>query len=221
MPEKTTRAPKTLKVKSTAGVVKGVRWRNPEERKAAKRKIEAIRRAAEKAHLEQGAKLNLTALRSPKFLLGLLAIMVLLGSLVVNAFKVEPQVSVQKLPLQQNRARRSLKAVATALTLFRVHTGGWPSQRLGLYALAKNYSIPGWRGPYINWAYKDPWGTPYVYTMPTSPFEVPTLYSCGPDTLPETNDDIRVTEDDFVCAEGTWKRQETPETPLTGEQIHE
>jgi hypothetical protein len=49
--------------------------------------------------------------------------------------------------------------------------------------------------------------------MPISPFEVPELYSCGPDKLPQTNDDIRVTEDDFVCDEGTWKRSE-PESTL-------
>ncbi|MBQ9693606.1 MAG: type II secretion system protein GspG [Kiritimatiellae bacterium] len=209
--------PKPFKVTRDPKVAHGVRWRSSEERKIAKRKIEAIRRATEQAHLEH-ASLNISVLHSPKMMLGILVMMVFLGTLVISAFRTTPEVKVSTLPLQQNRARRSLQTAALALTLYRVHTGGWPSQRLGLYALAKNYGTSGWRGPYINWAYKDPWGTPYVYTMPKSPFEVPELYSCGPDTLPQTNDDIRVTEADFTCEEGTWKRPE-PVTETTSEDL--
>lgn len=205
--------PKPFKVTRDANAVRGVRWRSPEERKEAKRKIDAIRRAAEREHLEHAQKLDITVLRSPKFMLGILVILILLGSLLVSSFRGPRPVTVSALPHQQNRARRSLQAVATALTLYRVHTGGWPEQRLGLYALARNYNVPGWKGPYINWAYKDPWGTPYVYKMPLSPFEAPTLYSCGPDALPETNDDIRVTAADFTCSEGTWHRPESTEAP--------
>lgn len=204
--------PKPMKITRDKNAVRGVRWRSPEERKEAKRKIDAIRRATEQARLEHQT-LDFSILRSPKCMLGLLLGMVLLGALVISAFQKKPETKISHLPLQQNRARRSLQTAAVALTLYRVHTGGWPVQRLGLYALARNYGTPGWRGPYINWAYKDPWGTPYVYTMPISPFEVPELYSCGPDKLPQTNDDIRVTEDDFVCDEGTWKRSE-PEPTL-------
>lgn len=210
--------PKPLKVKRDPSVAKGVRWRSSEERQEAKRKIAAIRRAAELERIQNAStKLDLSLLRSPKFILGLLGFLVVLGSLVISSFRGPRPTTVSALPQQQNRARRSLQAVATALTLYRVHTGGWPEQRLGLYALARNYNVPGWKGPYINWAYKDPWGTPYVYKMPLSPFEVPQLYSCGPDTLPETNDDIRVVEDDFTCNEGTWRRPQPeaipPETP--------
>lgn len=205
--------PKPFKVKRDPNVVRGVHWRSSEERQEAKRKIEAIRRAAERAHLEMNHGVDLSVLHSPKVMLGLLLGLVVLGGLVISAFNRPRPVTVSALPQQQHRAKRSLQAVATALTLYRVHTGGWPEQRLGLYALARNYNVPGWKGPYINWAYKDPWGTPYVYTMPLSPFEAPVLYSCGPDTKPETNDDIRVFEDDFSCNEGTWRRQEVTEAP--------
>lgn len=205
-----------LRISRSKNYVRNVRWRSAEERKEAKRKIEAIRRATAQKLIEHSS-LNVAVLRSPKALLGILAVMVLLGLLLINAFRERPTYTVSQLPLQQNRARRSLKVAATALTLFRVHTGSWPTQRLGLYALAKNYGIQGWRGPYINWAYKDPWGTPYVYKMPISPFEIPELYSCGPDTLPDTNDDIRVTEADFTCDEGTWRRAEPTETAPTNE----
>jgi type II secretion system protein G len=212
--------PKPLKVKRDPSVARGVRWRSAEERQEAKRKIDAIRRATERARIEHGQTLDLSVMRSPKFILGILVFLIILGSLVINAFNHPRPVTVSAIPHQQARARRSLQAVATALTLYRVHTGGWPSQRLGLYALARSYNVPGWKGPYINWAHKDPWGTHYVYKMPTSPFEVPTLFSCGPDMLPDTNDDIRVTEADFNCTEGTWRRPEpTSEAPI--EVTHE
>ena len=206
--------PKPLQVKRDTSVAKGVRWRSTEERQEAKRKIEAIRRATERARIENAhGTIDLSVLRSPKCILGILGFLVVLGTIVIQGINRPRPTTVNALPQQQNRARRSLQAVATALTLYRVHTGGWPEQRFGLYALARNYShAPNWKGPYINWAYKDPWSTPYVYQMPLSPFEAPILYSCGPDTLPDTNDDIRVTEADFTCAEGTWRHSEPLET---------
>jgi type II secretion system protein G len=213
--------PKPFKVTRDTSVAKGVRWRSPEERQEAKRKIEAIRRATERARIENAQNtLDLSILRSPKCILGMLGFLVILGAIVIQGVNRPRPTTVSALPQQQHRARRSLQAVATALTLYRVHTGGWPEQRFGLYALARNYShAPNWKGPYINWAHKDPWSTPYVYKMPLSPFEAPELYSCGPDTLPDTNDDIHVTEDDFTCPEGTWHRQEPVESPTTGMTI--
>lgn len=219
MAVKMSKPPKPLKVTRDKSVAHGVRWRTTEERKEAKRKIDAIRRANQLAHL-QHQTLDLSILRSPKIMLGILLFLVLLGALVVQAFNSKQPQKPSALPLQQNRARRSLQTAAHAMTLFRVHTGSWPSQRLGLYALAKNYSIPGWRGPYINWAYKDPWGTPYVYKMPLSPFEAPSLYSCGPDKQPDTSDDIRTVEADYVCNEGTWKRTIEPDEKEPSEQSH-
>ena len=202
--------PKGVKVTRDKSVAHGVRWRNREERREAKRKIEAIRRKAEQERLMMGTRLDTKALRSPKVVVALLAVLLLVGGGLVGTMKRPVQTMVKTTPLNQLRARRSVARLAEAMTLFRVHTGSWPQQRLGLFALAKDYQTPGWKGPYINWAHKDPWGTPYVYQMPLSPFEVPTLFSCGPDKQPGTNDDIRAGEADFHCSEGTWKRPESP-----------
>ena len=197
-----------------AGALRGLRWRSQAERREAKRKIDAIRRDAERQRIE-ALRLDARAFHSPKVLLLMLGLMVVVGgllALVAGRPRPEPP---DVTPLNQTRARRSVRTLALAMTLHRVHTGAWPQQRLGLFALAKDYGTPGWKGPYINWAYKDPWGTPYVYRMPTSPFEAPTLFSCGPDKLPDTNDDIRAVPEDFVCKEGDWRRAPTDDTKET------
>lgn len=215
--------PKRITVKRDSDKVRGVRWRSAEERRESKRKIDAIRRAAERERIEHGTRLDLSVLRSPKVTVGILLSFIVLGGLLMSAFRHPKQPMAKTTPLAQIRARKSVQVVAQAMTLYRVHTGSWPSQRLGLFALAKDYGVPGWKGPYINWAYKDPWGTPYVYKMPLSPFEAPVFFSCGQDERPDTNDDIRAMPEDFVCAEGTWKRtppaDEAPSSPSpsTGE----
>ncbi len=204
--------PKPLRLTRTqSDVVKGLRWRSPEARREAKRKIEAIRRQAERDHLTLGPRIDTSLLRSPKVIIGILLTFLLLGGLITSS-KHKPQQSATRLSFEQKRVRKSLKAAATAMTLYRVHTKGWPPQHLGLFALAKNYGRPGWKGPYINWAYKDPWSTPYIYRMPISPFEAPELFSCGPDTKPDTPDDIRMRPEDFTCNEGSWQRDAHSET---------
>lgn len=189
---------------------RGVRWRSAEERREARRKIAAIRRENEARRLE-AIRVDTTVLRSPKAIVGMLAVLVIVGLAVVSAADRPAPAKADPTPALQARARRSVEAVAEALTLFRVHTGGWPPQRLGLFALAKDYRIPGWKGPYINWAYLDPWENAYVYRMPRTPFEAPEVFSCGPDGRPDTNDDIRAAPEDFHCAEGSWRRPEPTE----------
>ncbi len=214
--------PKKMTITRSKPKSQGLRWRSAEERHEAKRKIAAIRRATEMEMRQReygNFKLDAKTFRSPKVLMGILFILLLIGGLISTA-QIKPRAAtVDAVPLNQLRVRRSLKAVAEALTLFRVHTKTWPAQRLGLFALAKDYDYQGWKGPYINWAYKDPWGTPYVYTMPLSPFEAPELFSCGPDTQPHTADDIVMYPEDFVCKEGTWRRPEEPAEETTTEPL--
>ena len=225
LPKKTVYVPKN-------DAAKGVRWRSAEERREAKRKIDAIRRETERIRLERGPTIDASIFRSPKVIGGILVILLALGMFTMSAFHKAPTAAAsQRIPLEQNRARRSLKVLGQAFALYRIHTNSWPSQRLGLFTLAKNYEVPGWKGPYINWAYKDPWGNPYVYRMPISPFEAPELFSCGPDGKPDTADDLRLQPEDFTCSEGTWRRDateaadateaETPPSPTPNQEIHE
>lgn len=211
------RPPQPLKIPRKPSIPKGIRWRSAEERREARRKIEAIRRKAERERLEGGTRIDVSVLRSPKVVMGALLTLLVLGGLIASALR-KPVRETVRAPLEMMRARRSLETAAKAMTYYRVHTKGWPPQRLGLFALAKNYGTPGWKGPYINWAYKDPWGHPYVYRMPISPFEAPELFSCGPDGQPDTPDDIRMRPEDFTCPEGTWRRTPEPETEAETEE---
>lgn len=206
--------PKPLKVTRHAGTA-GIRWRTPEERREAKKKIAAIRRESERKHLEltQGRP-DARLLRSPKVIVGLLAALLLAGLLTYAAANRPTLIAkADPTPAKIASARRSLSVTAQAMTYYRVHTRSWPAQDQGLWALARNPGVDNWRGPYINAPYLDPWDEPFVYTMPLSPFEAPVLYSCGPDRKAGTEDDIRMTPDDFFCDEGTWKRDTADTAP--------
>ena len=191
--------------------VRGVRWRSAEERREAKRKIDAIRRAAEAQRL-QGTRLDMRVLRSPKAMLLILGVLVVIGLAITTALNketIQTKRSVRETVQMQERARKSVRTAAMAMTYFRVHTLQWPTDHQGLRVLTFNNTLPriyNWKGPYINYAPTDPWGTPYVYRAPDSRYEAPTLFSCGPDTLPDTDDDIRAVPEDFRCDEGTWRQ---------------
>ena len=86
--------------------------------------------------------------------------------------------------------------IASALDLYEVDNGMYPTTEQGLAALLESPNAPPlpkkWRGPYLKkkGGLNDPWGTPYVYRSPgihnTDDYD---LYSLGPDGV-EGNDDI-------------------------------
>jgi len=81
-------------------------------------------------------------------------------------------------------ARIQIDSFASALDLYYLDIGRYPTSDEGLQALAQR---PGnstsWNGPYINGGVvpKDPWGNPYLYRSPadTMPFEVVSRGSDG------------------------------------------
>lgn len=84
--------------------------------------------------------------------------------------------------------------LATALDLYELDNGMYPSTEQGITALRKKPSSspvpPKWKGPYIKKTPKDPWGNPYNYLCPgahnTGDYD---LFSYGPDGI-ESPDDI-------------------------------
>ncbi len=82
-------------------------------------------------------------------------------------------------------------AYGTALQLFEIDCGRYPTSEEGLSAL-KSSSAKGWKGPYIqNRSFNDPWGNPYQYKTPgshnTDDYD---LYSYGPDGQEGGGDDV-------------------------------
>lgn len=94
-------------------------------------------------------------------------------------------------------ARADIEAnITTALDMYELDNGRYPTTEQGLAALLREPSAPpaaaGWNGPYLKKKKipLDPWGREYVYTSPgehnTEDFD---LASYGPDGV-ESGDDI-------------------------------
>jgi len=84
--------------------------------------------------------------------------------------------------------------LATALDLYELDNGIYPSTEQGLAALRKKPSSPptppNWKGPYIKKTPKDPWGNPYNYMSPgLHNLQDYDLFSYGADGI-ESSDDV-------------------------------
>ena len=85
--------------------------------------------------------------------------------------------------------------IATALKLYQLDNGNFPTNEQGLNALLTKPSsepVPNnWNGPYIEKPPVDPWGNPYKYTCPgTNNKTSYDLFSAGKDGIEGTEDDV-------------------------------
>ena len=95
-----------------------------------------------------------------------------------------------------NAARADIKNYGTALDLFELDNGFYPSSEQGLQALiSRPSSSPepiNWKGPYLQTPVRnDPWGNPYIYKFPGD--HVANSYdlcSFGPNKVGGDDDDI-------------------------------
>ncbi|HEX6298772.1 MAG TPA: type II secretion system major pseudopilin GspG, partial [Burkholderiales bacterium] len=98
-------------------------------------------------------------------LLELLVVVVIIG--VLTGF-VAPRFFGQVGKSEVNTAKAQIDALGKALDQYRLDTGQYPSNELGLKALVERPpSEPKWNGPYLRKSVPlDPWGRPYVYRSP-------------------------------------------------------
>ena len=99
----------------------------------------------------------------------LLELLVVLGILTLIATVAAPQVLGYLGQARSQAAQVQIKNIATALELFYLHNGGYPSEQVGLTALVKAPTgVATWNGPYLKAAdgLSDPWGRPYRYRVP-------------------------------------------------------
>ena len=104
----------------------------------------------------------------------------ILGALVV------PQVMGRPDQAKVTVARGDLKAVASALEMYRLDNHGYPGTEQGLEALVTRPAegAPNWNAEgYLRSVPVDPWGRPYLYLSPGDgvPYR---LYSLGADGRP-------------------------------------
>lgn len=98
-------------------------------------------------------------------LLELLVVVAIIGLLV--GF-VAPRYFGQIGKSEVNTARAQIDALEKALDQYRLDTGRYPSNEMGLAALLQRpQNEPKWSGPYLRKEVPlDPWGKPYAYRMP-------------------------------------------------------
>jgi general secretion pathway protein G len=126
-------------------------------------------------------------------LIELLVVLVILGLL---AALVGPRVINYLGGARSDSARLQIEAFRSALDLYRIDSGSYPSTQQGLEALVRNPgNARGWRGPYIDATRvpADPWGNAYVYRAPGE-HGAYDLLSLGADSAPGgTGEDADVT----------------------------
>jgi general secretion pathway protein G len=128
-------------------------------------------------------------------LIELMVVIIILGIL---AAAVVPRFTGQTQKAKVAAAEADIRSnFSTALDLFEVDNGFFPSTGQGLKALVEKPSgtptPANWNGPYIKSAGvpKDPWGNEYTYESPGSHnAQWYDLQSSGPDGKKDTEDDI-------------------------------
>ena len=116
-------------------------------------------------------------------LIELLVVLVILGLLAALA---GPRVIGYLGGAKSDTARLQVENFKSALDLYRLDSGGYPTTQQGLTALVRNPgNAPGWKGPYIDSPSLpvDPWGNPYLYRAPGE-HGAYDLYSLGADKAP-------------------------------------
>ena len=101
-------------------------------------------------------------------LLEILVVVVILGIL---ASIIVPKIMRRPEEARRTKAIMDIKAIETALNLYRLDNGVYPSTEQGLEALVEKPTtgvIPReWKeGGYLDKVPKDPWGNPFVYLSP-------------------------------------------------------
>ncbi|MEM9552518.1 MAG: type II secretion system major pseudopilin GspG [Pseudomonadota bacterium] len=116
----------------------------------------------------------------------LIEMMVVLVMISVVAALIVPNVIGRPDEARVSVAETDMRTVASALQLYRLDNGTYPSTVQGLRALAERPVSPplpqSWPlGGYLSEIPLDPWGTPYVYRADGGDFE---LVSLGADAVP-------------------------------------
>ena len=126
-------------------------------------------------------------------LIELLVVMVIIGLLVAL---VGPNVIDRADKAKPQAARAQIENLASALEMFKLDVGRYPTEEEGLQALRESLSgVNRWDGPYIKKKVpKDPWDQAYVYRRSGRDFEVLSYGADGVEGGSGTDADILSSE---------------------------
>ena len=113
----------------------------------------------------------------------LIEVMVVVVILGILAAFIVPRIIGRPDEAKVAKVKSDVRALQTALDLYRLDNGVYPTTEQGLKALVKlptTEPIPtGWRtGGYIQKLNNDPWGRPYLYLNPGEHLEID-IFSYG------------------------------------------
>jgi general secretion pathway protein G len=122
-------------------------------------------------------------------LIELMLVVIILGILVAM---VVPRLAGRTEQARESAAKADIESnIATALDLYELDTGSYPTTEEGLNALfVKPANAANWRGPYLKKKPLDPWGRAYVYRSPGTHNVDYDLFSYGKDGSEGGNEDI-------------------------------
>jgi general secretion pathway protein G len=112
----------------------------------------------------------------------LLELLVVMGILAVLTAVATPQLMAYFGKAKTQTAQLQIENIGTALELYYMENGAYPSASVGLKALVEGPpEAPTWNGPYLKKAKNllDPWGRPYQYNYPGSDGQYE-VYTMGP-----------------------------------------
>jgi general secretion pathway protein G len=119
----------------------------------------------------------------------LIELMVVVLIIAALAGMVLPRVIPRADEMKRDIARGDIGSITTALGIFRLDVGRYPTTDEGLDALMRSPGVANWKGPYLERPPVDPWKQKYLYKCPgthnASGFD---LWSPGP--KPEDADDV-------------------------------
>jgi general secretion pathway protein G len=112
----------------------------------------------------------------------LIEVMVVVVILSILAAFVVPKIMSRPDEARMAKARQDIKAIESALNLYRLDNYRYPSTDQGLQALVtKPANASNWKqGGYLERLPKDPWNHDYMYLSPGTKGEVD-IYSLGAD----------------------------------------
>lgn len=118
----------------------------------------------------------------------LFEVMVVVVILGLLATFIVPRIAGRPDEARVTKARADIRTLETAIDLYRLDNGSYPSTDQGLNALVERPSSEpearSWRdGGYVKRLNKDPWGRPYQYLKPGEHGEID-IFSYGADGEP-------------------------------------
>lgn len=124
-------------------------------------------------------------------LIELMVVIVIIGAL---AAMVLPRLAGRGEQAKVAAATADIRAnIATALKLYELDNGAFPTTNQGLSALLQRPAsgvTVSWTGPYLEMRPMDPWGREYEYESPGQNREDYDLFSLGRDGVSGTEDDV-------------------------------